>query len=68
MFPEKTRRSLRRFQRRIASYRRRMLRQIHRDTDTVITEPERIASRVPTVQEKRVNEAFHQDLREVEIA
>lgn len=68
MFPEKTRRSLRRFHRRIASYRRHMLRQIHRDTGTVSTEPERIVSRVPTVQEKRVNEAFHQDLREVEIA
>ena len=68
MIPEKTRRSLRRFHRRITSYRRHMLRQIHQDTDTVITEPERIVSRIPTVQEQRVNEAFHQDLREVEIA
>ena len=68
MFPEKTRRSLRRFHRRIASYRRHMLRQIHRDTDTVSAEPERIVSRIPTVQEKRVDEAFHQELREVEIA
>jgi hypothetical protein len=68
MFPEKIKRSTRRFHRRIASSRRHMLRQIHRDSDTVSSDPERIVSRIPTVQEKRINEAFHQDLREVEIA
>lgn len=68
MFPEKIKRSTRRFHRRIASSRRHMLRQIHRDTDSANPEPDRIASRIPTVQEKRVDEAFHQDLREVEIS
>jgi hypothetical protein len=68
MFPEKTKRSTRRFHRRIASSRRHMLRQIHRDTETTSPEPDRILSRVPTVQEKRIDEAFRQDLREVEIA
>lgn len=67
MFPEKVKRSTRRFHRRIASSRRHMLRQIHRDNDSVSPEPDRIVSRIPTVQEKRVNEAFHQDLREIEI-
>lgn len=67
MFPEKSKRSSRRFHRRIASWRRHMLRQIRRDADTASPEPDRILSRVPTVQEKRIDEAFRQDLREVEV-
>lgn len=65
MFPEKTRRSLRRFRRRMASYRRHMLRQLHRDAENTPAEPERVTSRIPTVQEMRIDEAFRQDLREV---
>ncbi len=68
MFPEKTRRSLRRFRRRMASYRRHMLRQIRQETVASVTEPERTTDRTPTVQELRINEAFRQELREVEVA
>ena len=68
MSEEKTRRSVRRFNRRIASYRRAILRKIHQpeaSTDPVV---ERETSRVPTRQEKRVDEAFRQDLQDVGIA
>ncbi len=68
MFEEKTRRSVRRFNRRIASYRRAILRQIHQAEDSTTSVPERETSRIPTRQERRVDEAFRQDLQDVEIA
>lgn len=68
MFEEKTRRSVRRFNRRIASYRRAILRKIHQPEESTVSAAERETSRVPTRQEKRVDEAFRQDLQELEIA
>ena len=68
MFEEKTRRSVRRFNRRIASYRRGILRQIHQPNDSTDTDTERETSRIPTRQERRVDEAFRQDLQDVELA
>ena len=68
MFEEKTRRSLRRFNRRIASYRRAILRKIHRPEESTSTTTERETSRLPTRQERRVDEAFRQDLQDVETA
>jgi len=68
MFEEKTRRSLRRFNRRIASYRRAILRKIRPAEESTAVLTERETSRVPTRQERRVDEAFRQDLQEAEIA
>ncbi len=68
MFEEKTRRSLRRFNRRIASYRRSILRKIHQPMDATHSATERETSRVPTRQERRVDEAFRHDLQDAEIA
>lgn len=68
MFPEKTKRSLRRFRRRVASYRRHMLRRLHQSDDTMEVATPRLVSRIPTRQERRIDEAFRQDLNEVELA
>lgn len=68
MYFEKTRRSFRRFRRRLASLRRKELRQLQTETSADESLHERQIHREPTRQEKRVEEAFHQDLREVEIA
>ncbi len=68
MFEEKTRRSIRRFNRRIASSRRAILRRIHSAVDATTGTPERETSRIPTRQERRIDEAFRQDLQDVELA
>lgn len=67
MYPEKTRRSLRRFNRRIASYRRGALRRLRSAADSVNPWMERETDRVPTRQERRIDEAFRQDIRDVEL-
>lgn len=68
MLEEKTRRSVRRFNRRIASYRRAILRKIHQPESAAVSVTERETSRIPTRQERRIDEAFRQDLQDVEIA
>lgn len=68
MLVEKTRRSLRRFYRRIASSRRATLRQLHPPGESTSPTSERETSRVPTRQEKRIDEAFRQDLQDSEAA
>jgi hypothetical protein len=67
MDPAKAKRSLRRFRHRIASYRRRFIANVHRATGMFSAEPARVVSRIPTRQEKRVLEAFRQDLHEAEL-
>lgn len=68
MFEEKTRRSVRRFNRRVASYRRAILRQLHQPEDSTTPASDRETSRALTRQERRVDAAFRQDLQDIEIA
>lgn len=68
IYPEKTRRSLRRFNRRVASYRRGMLRRLRQAATAMNPWHEREVTRIPTRQELRIDEAYRQDLRDVEIA
>ncbi len=65
--PGKTKRSLSRFNRWVASYRRDMLRRFRRAIEPPDLWAEREVARVPTRAERRIDEALRQDLRDTEM-
>ena len=67
MMSDKTKRSLRRFHRRVASYRRDWVRRIQQATAAMTAPQELAAVRIPTRQELRIAAAYAGDLRDTNL-